>query len=166
MLLFWILLIVFVVGMIISAYVMDETNLCFIYILLGVLLAVAITGCSSLIVSATAQRDYKFIEERVLVEQADGIYFETILTDSGALVAEYEYNSEFGITKDTINLYDTLTKEFYRQPVEKGEPASIEIYSIDYVNEDLRSWFWLGDPIEEDRFIVHYNEDMVKEYNK
>jgi hypothetical protein len=143
---------------------MDEINLCFIYILLGVLLAVAITGCSSLIVSATAQRDYKFIEERVLIEQADGIYFETILTDSGTLVAEYEYNSEFGITIDTINLYDTLTKELYRQPVEKGKPASIEIYSIDYVNENLRSWFWLGDPIEEDRLIVHYNEDMVKEY--
>ena len=166
MLLFWILLIVFVVGIIICASVMGETNLCFIYILLGVFLAAAITGYSSLIVSATAQTDYKFIEERILVEQADGIYFETILTDSGELVAEYEYNSEFGITTDTINLYNTATKEFYRQPVEKDKPASIEIYRMDYVNESLTSWFWLRDPIEEYRLIVHYNEDMVKEYNK
>lgn len=163
---FWILLVVAIIGTVaIGFYTYGDPDAIFASLILFAVLAVAIAFITGLLVAENADWDYQFAEERTALEQSDGVYFETILTDDGSLTCKYEYETEFGIVDDTINLYDTSRDEFYHNPVKDGEAPTIKIYTAEYTNQELKHWFWFCDsPIETERIVVNYNKDMVKEY--
>ena len=164
---FWILLVFAISGTVaIGFYTCGDPDAICASLLFFTILAVAIAFCTGLLVAENADWEYQFAEERIVLEQSDGIYFETIVTDNGSLTCKYDYKTEFGIVDDTIDLYDTSRDEFYRNPVKDGEAPTIKIYRAEYINQDLKHWFWFcGSPNDElDRIIVNYNKDMVKEY--
>lgn len=163
---FWILLVVAVIGTVaIGFYTYGDPDAICASLALFVGLALAIAFCTGLLVAENADWEYQFAEERIVLEQSDGVYFETIVMDNGSLTCKYDYKTEFGIVDGTIDLYDTSRDEFYRNPVKDGEAPTIEIYTAVYTNQDLKNWFWFCDsPIEQERIVVNYNKDMVKEY--
>lgn len=164
--LFWILLVFAISGTVaIGFYTCGDPDAIFASLFFFVVLAVTIAFITGLLVEDYADWDYQFAEERTVLEQSDGIYFETIVTDNGSLTCKYEYETEFGIVDDTIDLYDTSRDEFYYNPIKDGEAPTIEIYTAEYTNQELKHWFWFCDsPIEPERIVVNYNKDMVKEY--
>lgn len=164
--LFWILLVVAISGTVaVGLYTYGDPDAICASLLIFIFLAVVIALLTGLLVAENAEWDYQFVEERTVLEQSDGIYFDTVVTDDGSLTYKYEYETEFGIVDDTIDLYDTSRDEFYYNPVKDGEAPTIEIYTAEYTNQKLKHWFWFcNNPIEPDRIVVNYNKDMVKEY--
>lgn len=163
---FWILLVFAISGTVaIGFYTCGDPDVICASLVIFILLAIAISFITGLLVGDNADWDYQFAEERTVLEQSDGIYFDTVVTDDGSLTCKYEYETEFGIVDDTIDLYDTSRDEFYYNPVKDGEAPTIEIYTAQYTNQALKHWFWFCDsPIEPERIVVNYNKDMVKEY--
>lgn len=146
----------------------DCEDICFAIVGLFIILGFFVSFIGGLIIGSYLDADYVLVEERALIQQEDGYYFEEILTDTGTLVCEYEYNTDNGITSDKISLYADEDTEIYRKDVNKNDDVKIEIYNVQYLNnEKVKKWFLCCDRPPEygkERIIIHYNEDMIRRY--